>query len=98
MNPAMNLFARFSLVRLLLMGGAVILLAGMTIIGTWVQREIESGVSGRAGTVTSLYVDSFVSPHLESLIGGQLSDADRDALHRALTGTPFSKRIVMIRI
>lgn len=99
MNTAMNLFARFSLVRLLLTGGGVILLAGMTIIGTWVQHEIEIGVIGRSGNVTSLYVDSFISPHLESLTGGgQMRDVDRDALHLALTGTPFSQKIVSIRI
>ncbi|MBI5921088.1 MAG: sensor histidine kinase [Betaproteobacteria bacterium] len=95
----MNLFARFSLVRQLLTGGGVILLAGMIVIGTWVQHEIESGVIGRAGTVTSLYVDSFISPHLESVTGGgQMRDVDRDALHLALTGTPFSQQIVSIKI
>ena len=50
----MNLLARVSLVRLLLAGGAVILLAGMMVVGTWVGSEIESGVISRAGTVTSL--------------------------------------------
>ncbi|MCX7178588.1 MAG: sensor histidine kinase [Proteobacteria bacterium] len=99
MNTAMNLFARFSLVRLLLTGGGVILLAGMTIIGTWVQHEIESGVISRAGAVTSLYVDSFVSPHLESLAGGgKMSDIDRSDLARVLSGTPFSREIVLIKI
>ena len=65
----MNPFARFSLVRLLLAGGAVILLAGMLVVGTWVEREIESGVISRAGMVTGLYVDSLVTPHLQSLAG-----------------------------
>ena len=99
MNSPMNLFSRFSLVRLLLTGGGIILLIGMSIIGTWVQHEIENGVISRAGTVTSLYVDSFVSPHLESLAGGgQMRDVDRDALARVLSGTPFSHEIVLIKI
>ena len=95
----MKLFARFSLVRLLLAQGGVILLAGMLVIGIWVQREIESGVISRAGTVTSLYVDSFVSPHLQSLAhNGQLGEADRVALGRLLSGTALGQHIVAFKI
>ncbi len=95
----MNLLARFSLVRLLLAGGAVILLTGMLVVGTWVGKEIESGVISRAGTVASLYVDSFVSPHIQSLAGNdQLRDLDRTALDRLLTGTPLGEHIVAFKI
>lgn len=95
----MNPFARFSLVRLLLAGGAVILLAGMLVVGTWVGSEIESGVINRAGLVTSLYVDSIVAPHLQTLAGeGQLRDTDRAALDRLLSGTPLGQHIVAFKV
>ena len=95
----MNLLARLSLVRLLLAGGAVILLAGMMVVGTWVGSEIESGVISRAGTVTSLYVDSLVSAHLQSLAdNGELREADRAALDRLLSGTPLGQHIVAFKI
>lgn len=95
----MNLLARFSLVRLLFAGGAVILLTGMVVVGTWVGKEIESGVISRAGTVASLYVDSFVSPHIQSLAGSApLRDLDRTALDRLLTGTALGKHIVAFKI
>ncbi len=95
----MNLLARLSLVRLLLAGGAVILLAGMMVVGTWVGREIESGVISRAGTVTSLYVDSLVSAHVQSLADdGKLRDPDRAALDRLLSGTPLGQHIVAFKI
>lgn len=95
----MNLLARLSLVRLLLAGGAVILLAGMLVMGTWVGSEIESGVISRAGTVTSLYVDSLVSPHVQSLVDdGKLRQADRAALERLLSGTPLGQHIVAFKI
>lgn len=95
----MDLLARFSLVRLLLAGGAVILLAGMLVVGTWVEREIESGVTGRAALVTSLYVDSLVSAHLQSLAGnGELREADRAALERLLAGTPLGQHIVAFKV
>jgi signal transduction histidine kinase len=95
----MNLLARWGLVRLLLAGGAVILLAGMLVVGTWVEREIEKGVISRAGLVTSLYVDSFVSPHLQ-LLGenGGLREADRAALDRLLSGTSLGRHIVAFKI
>jgi len=95
----MNPFARFSLVRLLLAGGAVILLAGMLVVGTWVGSEIESGVISRAGMVTSLYVDSLVSPHLQLLAGdGELGETDRVGLDRLLSGTPLGQHIVAFKI
>ena len=95
----MNLLARLSLVRLLLAGGAVILLAGMLVVGAWVGSEIESGVISRAGAVTSLYVDSVVSPHLQSLASnGELREEDRAALDRLLTRTPLGQHIVAFKI
>ena len=95
----MNPFARFSLVRLLLAGGAVILLAGMLVVGTWVEKQIESGVINRAGLLTSLYVDSLVSPHLQSLAdNGELREADRSSLDRLLSGTPLGQHIVAFKI
>ena len=66
----MNLFARFSLIQQMLAGGAVILLAGMLLVGSWVASEIEVGVVSRAGLMTGHYVESFVSPRLQSLAGG----------------------------
>jgi signal transduction histidine kinase len=95
----MNLFARFTLLRLLLAGGAVILLAGMLVVGTWVEREIEHGVTARAALVTSLYVDSLVSANLQSLAGnGELSEADHAALGRLLSGTPLGQHIVAFKV
>ena len=95
----MKLFARFSLIQQVLAGGAVILLAGMLIVGTWVASEIEGGVVKRAGLVTGLYVDSFVSPLLQSLAGGgTLREIDRDDLDRLLSATPLGQQIVLIKI
>lgn len=96
---AMKLLVRFGLVRLLLAGGAVILLGGMLVVGTWVEREIESGVISRAGMVTSLYVDSLVSPQLQSLAGnGKLREVDRAALDRLMSGTPLGQHIVAFKV
>jgi len=95
----MKVFARFSLVQQMLAGGAVVLLVGALVVGTWVAGEIERGVISRAGLVTGLYVDSFVSPMLQSVAGGgALRDTDRDALDHLLTTTPLGRQIVVIKV
>lgn len=95
----MNLFTRFSLIQQMLAGGAVILLAGMLLVGSWVASEIENGVVSRAGMMTGLYVDSLVSPRLQSLAGGgPLRDADRGELDRLLSATPLGRQIVLMKI
>ena len=95
----MNLLSRFSLIHQMLAGGAVILLVGMLLVGSWVAREIESGVVSRAGLMTGLYVDSFVSPRLQSLAGGGLlRESDRDDLDRLLSTTPLGRQIVVIKV
>jgi signal transduction histidine kinase len=91
--------ARFGLVRLLLAGGGGILLAGMLVIGTWVSKELESGHIDHVGSITSLYVDSFVSPLIQSFAShGQLDRADRIALDRLLSGTVLGERIVAFKV
>ncbi|OGA03357.1 MAG: hypothetical protein A3H35_13965 [Betaproteobacteria bacterium RIFCSPLOWO2_02_FULL_62_17] len=95
----MNPFARYGLLRLLLSGGAVILLAGMLVVGTWISKELESGYIDHLGFLTSLYMESFVSPHVQSLPGnGQLSEVDRIALDGLLSGTPLGRQVVAFKL
>lgn len=83
----------------MLAGGAAILLVGMLFVGSWVASEIERGVVSRAGLITGHYVDSFVSPRLQSLAdGGQLRDGDRDDLDHLLSATTLGRQIVVIKI
>lgn len=77
----------------------VVLVAGAVIIGKWVSREIERGVVHRTGSLTALYVDSVVSPHLRSLdSGGQLSPEDRRALEDLLQQTSLGDKIVSFKV
>src|SRR3972149_5298562 len=96
----MNAFLpRLSRAHRFLLTGCVVLLAGMLIVGTWVGRQIEIGVINRTGVVTSMYVESFVSPHLQSLAGAErLRDSDRVALDDLLSGTPLGRQIVAFKI
>ncbi|TSA10721.1 MAG: sensor histidine kinase [Betaproteobacteria bacterium] len=95
----MNAFSRLSLVHRFLLIGFVILLGGMALIGTWVGRQIESGVISGTGVVTNMYLDGAISPHVQSLAGNEhLDDADRIALDRLLSGTHLGEHIVALKI
>lgn len=95
----MNAFARLSLVHRFLLIGFLILLGGMALIGTWVGSQIETGVINGTGIVTNMYLDGAISPHVQSLAGGErLEDAERVALDRTLSGTHLGEHIVALKI
>jgi signal transduction histidine kinase len=77
----------------------VILVVGAYVIGSYTAGEIEARVIQRTSAITALYVDSFVSPHLQELAtSGTISpdhSADLDAL---LSTTPLGKKIVAFKI
>jgi signal transduction histidine kinase len=92
-------FTRLNLSRQFLVASFPILIVGMLVIGAWVGQTIERGVVNRMGGVTSLYVDSFVAPHLQHLLNTNvLDEADRSALDRLLAETPLGQRIVAFKI
>ena len=95
----MTYFARLSLSRRFLVASFPILLIGMLVIGAWVGNTIERGVVHRVGGVTSLYVESFVAPHVQVLAHTDtLDDSHRAALDSLLADTPLGQRIVAFKI
>ncbi|MFY8030741.1 MAG: hypothetical protein ACOVO5_02815, partial [Devosia sp.] len=65
--------------------GAIVLLAGMLIIGLWVTRQIEDGVIRNSAATTALFVDSVVSPLFVNLSeDGVLSAGAARALDETL--------------
>src|SRR5688500_14190100 len=95
----MIVFHRLSLSRQFLVASFPILLVGMLVIGLWVGREIERGVVNRLGSVTRLYVDSLVAPHMQLLLDADMLDEPhREALDALLADTPLGQRIVAFNI
>src|SRR3989304_1705493 len=98
----MNILSKLtnlSLVRRFVLTGLLVLLAGMALIGTSGGTQIESGVINGTGVVTNLYLDSAISPRLQSLAtDGQLEDADRLGLDRLLTGSHLGEHVVALKI
>ena len=94
-----NVFSRLSLSKQFLMVSFPILLAGTLTIGWWVGREVEDSVVHRIGSVTALYVDSFIAPHVQTLITlTDLTAHDRESLRADLDGTPLGKKIVALKV
>jgi signal transduction histidine kinase len=92
-------FVRSSLSRQFLLMSFPVLLSGMVIIGSLIGNQVEESVVHRMGGVTGLYVDSFIAPHVQSLVkGDDLRDTDRAALQALLTQTALGKRIVAFKI
>jgi signal transduction histidine kinase len=92
-------YSRFSLARQFLMASMLILLGGMVVIGIWVGRQIELGVINRTAAVTSLFVDSFISPQVQELADGDQLPAKRiSALDRLLLETSLGKEIVAFKV
>lgn len=89
----MSLATRFLLVGLLVFAGAAI------VIGTWIGGRIEEDVLTRTGAITSLYVDSIVSPQLQSLARQpMLDDATVVSLDRLIARSSLGERIVALKI
>jgi signal transduction histidine kinase len=92
-------FTKFSLARQFLVISLVILVTGMLVIGAWVSQQIEQSVLNRTAAITALYVDSFVSPHLQSLQDGdRLSPNELADLGRLLAETSLGQQIVSFKI
>jgi signal transduction histidine kinase len=77
----------------------VILIGGMVSIGLWIQHEIKEAVTHRTAEVTALYVNSLVSPQLQSLDeDSPLSPADVEVFDLLLTETALGPDIVAFKL
>ena len=95
----MKAISGLSLVHRFLLGGFCVLVAAMAFIGTFVGRQIQSGIMNGMGVMTDLYLDGAISPHLQSLASGRPLDVmDRIALDRKLASTQLGDHIVVLKI
>jgi signal transduction histidine kinase len=88
-----------SLARRFMLAGLAVLLIGGLSVGWWMGGQLERGIIDRTASITGLYVQSFLEPHLESLADGQwLSDQDVNELDALLTDTTFGSRVVALKV
>ncbi len=90
---------RLSLAGQFMLTSLAIMLVGMLIIGAWVGQQIEGGVLSRTAAITALYVDSIVTPYLQTLVyQPHLTESEITALDRILTETALGERIVAFKV
>ena len=92
-KKSLTLAQQYMLVSLLVM------LGGMVGIGLWIGQQIETAVTNRTAAVTALYVDSYISPHLQGLAESENKYAvNVDALERLLAETSLGTQIVSFKV
>lgn len=95
----MAILRNLTLARQYMLLSLLVMLAGMVVIGIWISQQIETAVTNRTAAVTALYVDSYISPHLQSLEQNDtLSEDNIEALELLLTETSLGQQIVSFRI
>ena len=94
-----RLVSRFTLFQRFMVLSLAILLVGAYVIGSYVSSEIKDRVIHRTSALTSLYVDSFVSPHLQELSAGHnLSQGHIDALDQLLVDSALGEKIATFKV
>jgi signal transduction histidine kinase len=92
-------FHHLSLAKQFLMVSFPVLLAGCLVIGWWIGKQVEEGVVHRIGSVTALYVDAFVGPHVQSLAkNGALTASDLAMLNADLNETMLGQKIISLKV
>lgn len=77
----------------------LVMLGGMIGLGLWISEQIETAVTNRTAAVTALYVDSYISPHLQGLATSENKYAvNVTALERLLTDTSLGTQIVSFKV
>ncbi|MEA2676558.1 MAG: hypothetical protein QOJ81_699 [Chloroflexota bacterium] len=88
-----------SLARRFLLASLAVLLVGGLSVGLWMGGQLERGIIDRTASITGLYVQSFLEPHLESLAAGDwLTDEDVAELDSLLSDTTFGERVVALKV
>lgn len=92
-------FKELTLARQYMLVSLLVMLGGMLVIGLWISQQIETAVTNRTAAVTALYVDSYISPHLQRLAQEEvLAAVDIKALERLLVDTSLGEQIVSFKI
>lgn len=92
-------FSRFSLSQQFLFACAAILLAGMLIVGLWLQHQIETSVVNRTAAMAAVYVESIVAAQLRSRpLVGPLDGATRADLDRLFAHGPLQRKVVRVKL
>ncbi|MFC4638419.1 sensor histidine kinase [Deinococcus hohokamensis] len=91
--------ASWNLARQYSLASLVVLLASLLVLGWWVGRKIEAGVTHRAAAAAALYVENFIVKQVQDLPEkGWLSPAQSRGLGQLFSSTPFGQEVVSMKV
>jgi signal transduction histidine kinase len=94
-----GVLGRLSLAQRFAIAGAVVLLIGSLVIGTWVVRKISEGVTTNAAISTALLIDGLITPLAQELKDSEvLSIGPVRALDEVLRNRLLRERVLSIKI
>ena len=75
------------------------MLLGTIVIGSWVGRQIKTGIIHESAATTALYLDSFVTPNLQELDQSDAITAEHfETLNDLLKNTEIGRQVVAIKV
>lgn len=79
--------------------GIGIAILGTLMIGWWVGEEIKASIINESAAATALYLDSFITPHLQELSqSASLPPQDAAVLDTLLDKTELGRQIVALKV
>jgi len=94
-----RLISRLTLAQRFMIICLIILVAGALVLGQFVVGEIRAKVIDSTSATTAMYVDSFISEHLQELGDGPTLSAEHVAVLDNLTASsPFQDRIAAVKV
>src|SRR3990172_12467261 len=91
--------SRFTLFQRFMVLSLAILLVGAYVIGNYVSSEISDRVIHRTSALTALYVDSFVSQHLQELkTGHNISPEHVGHLEQLVSDSALGEEIASFKV
>jgi hypothetical protein len=100
MSTALKLaFSRLSFSRQFMLAIIAILLIGMTAIGIWMGRQIETNAVNRAAAISAVYVESILAAQLHGWPNvGTLASESHAALDSLFVEGPLSRKVVRFKL
>ncbi len=94
-----GLAGRLSLIQRFHIVGIGIAILGTLMIGWWVGEEIKTSIINESAAATALYLDSFITPHLQELSqSASLPSQDAAILDTLLDKTELGRQIVALKV
>lgn len=95
----LNSFRLQSLSKQFLLVSFPVILLGSLAIGWWIGNQVKDSIVQRMGSVSALFVDSFITPHVQSLaMNAELSPQEIAVLNKDVKETILSQKIVSLNI